>query len=196
MSEQKADQELEAIQQIIKALEGLDDTARSRVISYVFQRLGLGMPAQTIATPTVFQSPGGTMLPLQGAPAGTSHITDIRSLKESKAPKSDGEMAALVAYYLKHHAPPEERKDSIQREDIEKYFTQANFPLPKRPEFTLPNAKNAGYFDVAEKGFYKLNPVGHNLIAHGLSEPRTSGSRSKNGAKKKSNSKKTVRKTK
>jgi hypothetical protein len=105
-------------------------------------------------------------------------------------------MAALVAYYLKHHAPPEERKDVIQREDIEKYFVQADFPLPKRPDFTLPNAKNAGYFDAAERGSYKLNPVGHNLIAHGLAETKPSGSRSKSGPGKKHNSKKSVRKSK
>ena len=77
-------------------------------------------------------------------------------------------MAALVAYYLKNHAPLGERKDSIATADIEKYFVQAGYPLPKSPRFTLSNAKNAGYFDPAERGFFKLNPVGHNLIAHGL----------------------------
>ena len=195
MSDQK-DVELEAIEQIIKALSGLDDAARSRVIAYVFQRLGLAMPTQMSVAPSTPQPPLGVASPPQATVSHPGHITDIRTLKESKAPKSDTEMAALVAYYLKHHAPPEERKDVIQREDIEKYFVQADFPLPKRSEFTLPNAKNAGYFDPAEKGSYKLNPVGHNLIAHGLSESRASGSRSKNGTKKKNNSKKSVRKSK
>ena len=95
-------------------------------------------------------------------------VHDIRSLRTAKNPKSDNEMAALVAYYLKHLAPPEERKESIATADIEKYFVQANYPLPKQPRLTLANAKNAGYFDPAERGFFKLNPVGHNLVAHGL----------------------------
>jgi hypothetical protein len=192
MSEQK-DLELEAIDQVIKALSGLDDAARSRVIAYVFQRLGLAMPTQMAISPTALQPPLNTA-PLLTPVAATGAITDIRTLKDSKAPKSDTEMAALVAYYLKHHAPPDERRDTIQRADIEKYFNQANYPLPNRPEFTLPNAKNAGYFDAAEKGFYKLNPVGHNLIAHGLSEGKSKSHRSKNSGKKKANVKKAIRK--
>ena len=192
MSEQK-DLELEAIDQVLKALSGLDEAARSRVVTYVFQRIGLAMPAQTAIPSNASPPPLNPPMP---PAAGTSatQITDIRTLKESKAPKTDTEMAALVAYYLKHHAPPDERKDAIQREDIEKYFTQADYPLPKKPEFTLPNAKNAGYFDAAGRDLYKLNPVGHNLIAHGLSEGKTNAQRSKGGRKKKANPRKIIRK--
>ncbi|MGK2932078.1 MAG: hypothetical protein ACSLFD_04830, partial [Solirubrobacterales bacterium] len=34
---------------------------------------------------------------------------------------------------------------------------------------TLPNATQAGYFDATgETGKYRLNPVGYNLVVHGL----------------------------
>jgi Transmembrane secretion effector len=33
---------------------------------------------------------------------------------------------------------------------------------------TLTNAKNAGYLNALERGRFKLNPVGHNLVAHKL----------------------------
>jgi hypothetical protein len=41
MAERIDDQELQAIQQVIAALSELDAGARTRVIDYVFQRLGL-----------------------------------------------------------------------------------------------------------------------------------------------------------
>jgi hypothetical protein len=41
MAERIDDQELQAIQQVIAALSELDSGARTRVIDYVFQRLGL-----------------------------------------------------------------------------------------------------------------------------------------------------------
>ena len=34
---------------------------------------------------------------------------------------------------------------------------------------TLTNAKGAGYFDSAGSGLFSLNPVGHNLVVHGMS---------------------------
>jgi hypothetical protein len=77
-------------------------------------------------------------------------------------------MAALVAYYLSEAAPPEERKSEVTTEDLEKYFKQAGHPLPGALQFTLKNAAAAGYFDPLGSGRYKLNPVGHNLVAHTL----------------------------
>jgi hypothetical protein len=166
MPEQNPDPELKAIEQVMQALGSLNQDARERVVNYVFQRLGLAAPAtpaqvqqETLAVPIV---------PTPPAPVAHGGVHDIRSFRASKNPKSDNEMAALVAYYLKHLAPAEERNDAISTADIEKYFVQANYPLPKQPRNTLTNAKNAGYFDSAERGFFKLNPVGHNLVAHGL----------------------------
>jgi hypothetical protein len=80
-------------------------------------------------------------------------------------------MAALVAYYLSEMAPEGERKDAINASDLERYFKQAGFKLPKAISQALPNAAAAGYFDSTGNGLYRLNPVGYNLVVHGL--PRT-----------------------
>ncbi len=161
MSDQNPDLELNAIQAMLSALEPLDDEARQRVMSYVLQRMKL--PASTgnlnnIAT-DVSLIPNTQVI---------SAITDIRNLKTQKNPRSANEMAALVAYYLAELAPVEERKASIDKSDIEKYFKQAVFTLPKVAKQTLVNASAAGYIDSIGDGKYKLNPVGYNLVVHGL----------------------------
>jgi hypothetical protein len=174
MSEQNTDPELQAMQQVIKALESLDSDARTRVLTYVFQRLHLSLANHNpLTTSPEMSSP--SMLPISDIPQAAAGVTvaDIRSLKEAKQPKSDNQMATLVAYYLKEVAPVNDRKEVISQEDIEKYFKQAGFPLPNRLSMTLVNCKNAGYFDSAGVGLYKLNPVGHNLVAHGM--PSSSG---------------------
>jgi hypothetical protein len=196
MSTSNNDIELEAIQQVLTALEALDAEARERVIDYVFKRLGLkgsrqaSPPAASpLVSPIVADVSSET-----GGDAVQGSVIDIRALKDSKAPKTDNEMAALVAYYLKHHAQGDEKKDAVSTADLEKYFVQAGYPLPKQPRFTLQNAKNAGYFDSAGRGLFKLNPVGHNLVAHGLhagrAESRGKTSRAPNRKPKKQNARK------
>jgi len=84
-------------------------------------------------------------------------------------------MAALVAYYLSEIAPENERKGEINASDLERYFKQARFKLPKAISQALPNAAAAGYFDSTGNGLYRLNPVGYNLVVHGL--PRIDGNK-------------------
>ena len=99
MSEQNIDPELQAMQQVIKALESLDADARTRVITYVFQRLGLSLATPTPIPPPSEVQPPPIMAagPAAPTPMGTV-VADIRSMKEAKQPKSDNQMAALVAY--------------------------------------------------------------------------------------------------
>lgn len=77
-------------------------------------------------------------------------------------------MAALVAFYVSELAPEGERKNTITKAEIERYFKSAQFHLPSDAAFTLVNAKNAGYLDRVGSGQYKLNPVGYNLVAQCL----------------------------
>jgi len=96
-------------------------------------------------------------------------------------------MAALVAYYLSEVTEDEgERKDFVDTMDIEKYFKQAGFRLPKSPAQTLPNAAAAGYFDSSGRGHYRLNAVGYNLVVHGLPRSHTSETAPKRRRKNKS----------
>jgi hypothetical protein len=151
------------------------------VITYVLQRLGLAAAASPTTTGSDQRlSPAAPVsdAPLRGAP-----IADIRSFTEQKKPRTANEMAAVVAYYLSEVAREPERKTEVSAADIEKYFKQAPFRLPAAARMTLTNAKNAGYLDPGtEKGTFKLNPVGHNLVAHAL--PAAGGTKRRTSAKR------------
>ncbi len=152
-----------AIDEIISALEGLPPDARTTAVTAACNHLGIPTGTAPPSTSAQPNTPG-----LQPSPPGPPKLTDIKTLKQERGPRNTGEMACLVAYYLQELARPEERKDTLTTADIEKYFKQANFRLPKVISQVLPNAKASGYFDSAGSGAYKLNPVGYNLVAHAL----------------------------
>jgi len=173
MSE-NVDPEIDAIKVVLEALTPLSEKARVSVLDYVVKRLNVaGLASER-------QAPSQSPLPSPGAGEAVQKAPEkhIKTLRAEKKPRSANEMAALVAYYLGNVAPKDQRKTDVTREDIETYFKIAEFPLPNQPQVTLPNARNAGYFDSAGDGKYKLNAVGYNLVVHSM--PR---GRSKNGAK-------------
>ena len=164
----KADRELDAIGAILGALEGLEGESIQRVLDYVFGRLSIGRSSHP--------SPLSPISVVSTTPTARETVTpgrqpSIRDLKEEKRPSSSNQMAALVAYYLSEMASDAERKDAINASDLEKYFKQAAFKLPKVIPQALPNAAAAGYFDAIGNGLYRLNPVGYNLVVHGLPRP-------------------------
>ncbi|HMK40053.1 MAG TPA: hypothetical protein VK451_00695 [Methyloceanibacter sp.] len=141
-----ADRELDAISSILRALDGLDGESIQRVLDYVFDRLSISGP-RPIKTVTTLATH-----PVTSPDSGQVRKTSIRDLKEAKQPESSNQMAALVAYYLSEIADDSERKAAINTADLEKYFKQANFKLPKSLPQTLSNAAAAGYFDPAGGG--------------------------------------------
>jgi hypothetical protein len=165
-----ADQELYAIGTILSALESLEGASIQRVLDYVFSRLSIPGPPYSKSYPTSV-----TSKPPTNSDIGHSHlkIPSIRDLKEEKQPESSNQMAALVAYYLSEVLAGDVRKEAINTADLEKYFKQAGFKLPKNLSMTLTNATAAGYFDSVGSGLYRLNPVGYNLIVHGLPRPHS-----------------------
>lgn len=166
----KADRELDAIGVILGALEPLDGESIQRVLDYVFGRLSISRPPPYSSA----SSPIMVAATPQGRDAAISvRQVSIRDLKDEKKPASSNQMAALVAYYLSELASDSERKKAINASDLEKYFKQAGFKLPKAISQALPNAASAGYFDAEGGGLYRLNPVGYNLVVHGL--PRVEG---------------------
>jgi hypothetical protein len=168
-SDRNVSDELIAIKAVAEALETLTDAGRRHVIAYVADLLGIaGLPVASPSMPTPVMPPGDPSPPSATAPLAAAQITDVRSLKEQKQPRSANEMAALVAYYVSELLPPDERRSTVSSADIEKFFKQANFRLPSRVTQTLPDAARAGYLDAVERGQYKLNPVGYNLVAHGM----------------------------
>jgi hypothetical protein len=149
-------------------LEPFAADARLRILQYATQHLGISAGEATRLNPSSPENAESLNAGIQSPASPRSKVVDIRTFKDEKQPKTDIQMAAIVAYYLAELVPAEDRKDAITPDDISKYFKQAGHPLPRKPRFTLVNARTAGYFESAGGGAYKLNPVGHNLIAHGL----------------------------
>ena len=162
-----------AIDEIIAALVALDAPARITAIRAACDHLDLTVPGDIEGSRDFAESMGaekvtGSLVvhetPLQP--------TNIRSLKEQKRPASAIEMVCVVAYFLQYQAPTQERKNDINAADVKKYFVQGDFPLPRRSDQLLVDAKAAGYFDSAARGVYRLNAVGYNLVAHTLPRNR------------------------
>jgi hypothetical protein len=157
----------QAIDTIVGALEQLDVPARQTAITAACTHLNIKFTENEPKNTPPEDNPNvhGTKKPI----TTTQLQTDIRALKEEKSPKSAIQMACVVAYYLQELAPENERKEAINTDDLDKYFKQAKFPLPKVISQLLPDAKGAGYFDsTSQKGNYILNAVGYNLVAHNL----------------------------
>jgi len=187
------DKEIEAIKKVLQALEPLDAKTRKNVLDYVLKRLDV-----TLTSPMATASHLATEIPAersaisahtQTPQAGVMHI---KTLKEQKQPSSAIEMAAIVAYYLANVADKEHRKESVNTTDLETWFKIAEFKLPSRIDFTLPNTKKAGYMERIGEGEYKLNAVGYNLVVHSLPK---SGGVSASRPKKKKAAKKSKKKS-
>jgi hypothetical protein len=181
---EEADDDVKAITTLISVLKPLEPQARIHILDFVFKRLGISLPAAepfTPAAPSPLAPPASPPTPpTPPTPAGT--LVDIRGFADEKKPKTVNEKVAVVAYYLAHLAPAAERRDQITADDIQPYFIQAGFALPTSSgSMTLTNAKNAGYLNALERGQYRLNAVGHNLVAHKL--PLADGSKRKNTKK-------------
>jgi hypothetical protein len=161
------DPELKAIKTIMELLNPLDETGRSRVLEYVLKRLDMS----AFQSEPALVSDAGTSRAL---PLVASTIKDIRTLTAEKQPRSANDMVALIAYYLSELAREGEASPTVNVETIRKYFKMAGFPMPRVPKSALSNATAAGYLENVSRGEYRLNPVGYNLVVHGL--PRSSAS--------------------
>jgi hypothetical protein len=99
------------------------------------------------------------------APHRHARPADIKSFVDSKRPKSDVQFAAVVAYYYRFEAPVESRKDSVDAQALQEAARLAGRRRPPKPLATLNNAKNLGYLDSSERGQFRINSVGENLVA-------------------------------
>ncbi|HEV2426422.1 MAG TPA: hypothetical protein VGZ29_16470 [Terriglobia bacterium] len=122
-------------------------------------------PRRTSASTPLSVQPGGSLVPVSSAQKSAGH-TDIRSFFEEKKPSSDIEAAAVASYYYQYLAS--QPRDTIDAVALQEAFRLARRPLPARTIYTLTNARNAGYLDSTGEGEFRLNPVGYNLVEHGL----------------------------
>ena len=109
----------QAIDQIVNALESLDEKARPTAIEAACAHLNLSLrgSAKTTAMHGLAGAATADGVPHANAARGQSDMpshagskTDIRTLKEQKQPNSARQMACVVAYYLQELAPEGERR--------------------------------------------------------------------------------------
>jgi hypothetical protein len=189
MPQSTVDNEFDAAKIIVETLTGLDRSQQERALRFASETLGLKV-AEVVASP-VRQGELAAELLISREPA---RVVDIKQFTDAKAPQSDQQFAAVVAYYYQFEAPPQERHETI---DAELLGEAARLATRRRPSrHALGNAKKAGYLDSAGHGEFRLNTVGENLVAITLpgkstgSGPKGGGRSNRKGAARKGSAKK------
>jgi hypothetical protein len=188
--EQLEIEDFDTAKTVFEKLKDVPAERRKRILNWVAEGLGITLqapspstPAPTF-TPTVLATPAA---PVMHPPAPS--VSDIKTFVATKAPKSDVQFAATVAYYYRFEAPPANRRETIDGNTLQEAARLAGRTRLSNPAQTLRNAKNLGYLDGGSPGEFAINSVGENLVAMtlpGNSEAGIKGKRvktKKNGRK-------------
>jgi hypothetical protein len=174
---QKPADEFDAARTVVGVLKAFKPDEQARIIRWAQEALGI------IGAPGPSQPPA----PLSGAsvPSDGSQNSDIRSFIETKKPSSDVQFAAAVAYFHAFIAPT--KKAEITATDLQEATRLANRDRLHKPIITLHNAAKRGYLDKgSERGAFKINTVGENLVAMSLPTPNGADTTSKKAKARKS----------
>jgi hypothetical protein len=195
MSSEKPSSEkspLGVAQKIVDELQGMTAENQKLALKFATETLGLKFLTAVPLVATPYVQPAQPSPP-QGT-TSASHSPDIKSFTTMKAPKSDQQFAAIVAYFYQFESKMEDRKDAIDAETMKDAARLVGRPQVSQWIMTLNNAKNAGYLDTAGNGKFKLSSVGENLVA--ITLPGNGGPiTSKNNNPKKKVKKKAPKKT-
>lgn len=183
---------LDAAQKIVAELTGMAPEHQALALKFATETLGVPFlaPPQSPANPSALPTHAPTP-----PPSGTAPYADIKAFTALKAPKSDQQFAAVVAYFYQFEAPLDSRKEIIDVQTMKDAARLAGRKQAPQWRFTLQNAKNAGYLNSAGDGKFKLSPVGENLVAITLPGNGTTGTGASKPAKKKPKKKVSRRKT-
>jgi len=161
--------DLEAVRAVVDAIKDFKSDEQQRIFRWVAEKLGLPQPfASSVHSgpPQAGASLGVTPPAAPMSPPPSAATKDIKIFVAEKDPKKDVHIAAVVAYYYRFEAPPDERKDAINKEDLQEAMRLAGKPRFSRPLQTLSNAHTLGLLDRgSEKATFTLNSVGENLVA-------------------------------
>ena len=163
MAEQLEIEDFDTAKAIFEKLKDIPAERRRRILSWVAEGLGIVLQATAMSTtPHAPLSPATPALPVQPPQASG---TDIKTFVATKAPKSDVQFAATVAYYYRFEAPPASRRDTIDGDALQEAARLAGRARLSNPRVTLNNAKSLGYLDGTSPGEFGINSVGENLVA-------------------------------
>lgn len=184
--------DLEAVRKIIEVLGEFETEEQQRIVRWSLEKLELTL--HKAPAPAVVDQVGGAVDPSTGSAA--NQPVDIKTFYLRKNPSSDNQFATFVAYYYAFEAPPEQRKGTIGPSDLTDSCRMVGRARPGDPAKTLRNATAMGYLDNLERGAFKINTVGENLVAMTLpAGANDSLARPTRSPRKKKTVKKVVKKT-
>jgi hypothetical protein len=168
MPEATPTSDFDAAKKIVDELKDLSKERQERVLRWVSESIGIVVFSGG-ATPLSGAGAVGAAMPIGETNSSSSGVAlggrDIRSFVAQKAPTSDNQFAAVVAYYYRFEAPPTQRKNTIGGADLQEAARLAGRKRLSNPRQTLKHAKNMGYLDNVDRGAFSINTVGENLVA-------------------------------
>jgi hypothetical protein len=186
MSVSKPD-DLEAVRTVVDAVKEFPVEDQQRIFRWAAEKLGLTMASAPAHTPPPVSPDAHPHAPAAPSPSG-GMATDIKTFMLEKKPRNAVQYAAAVAYYYRFEAPPAEKKQVIDKDDLQQATRKSGRDRFENPLQTLNNAHTLGLLDRGpEKGTFVVNSVGENLVAMTLPDGTP---------QKKSVSKKAIKKTK
>jgi hypothetical protein len=157
--------DFEIANSISSLLKDVVKERQQRILRWVAESVGVLLASSPPTLPPSSDPSRYASAPVSG------RSLDIKSFVAAKNPRSDMQFAAVVAYYYRFEAPPDESLESISPEVLQNAARLANRHRLSRPRQTLLNAKAQGYLDLVERGQYRINSVGENLVAMTLPGP-------------------------
>jgi hypothetical protein len=155
--------DLEAVRLVVEAVKDFKLDEQQRIFRWAAEKLGMSSPATSGYAPP--PAPGNPPTPPTVSTVLAAAV-DIKTFMAEKKPRNDVQYAAAVAYYYRFEAAPAERKEAIDRDDLQEATRKSGRERFANPFQTLANAHNLGLLDRgAEKGTFVINSVGENLVA-------------------------------
>jgi len=154
--------EFQALQAIIAALRDLDQEARNRILDSAATFLGI-TPAHA-RNPRILStsSSAGTSLasPSSRAPFSEDTTMSAKDFLMEKAPKTDVERIACLAYYLTHYRATPHFKTL----EISMLNTEAAQPKFSNTAYSTNNAVKLNYIVPSTKGHRQLSALGERFV--------------------------------
>jgi hypothetical protein len=156
--------DFDAAKGVFEKLKGIPLERQEKILRWVCEELGIALPTKYIdrtPEPPPASPPGPTHPSLS---ASEQLPTDIKTFVAAKKPRSDVQYTAVAAYYYRFAAPKDQRRDTIDAKTLQDSTRLAGRAVLHSPKDTLNNAVAGGYLDRAERGEFRINTVGENLV--------------------------------
>jgi hypothetical protein len=176
--------EFDVAKAIVDHLQGVQKEQQQKVLRWVIEHLGLDLRVAASADQRMVETSAvASGAAISKGATDQQRSVDIKTFVDSKRPKNDVQLAAVVAYY--HHFEASNRKDHIDAKLLKDSMRHiGRLRTSGWALKTLNNAKTLGYVDSPERGQFQINSVGENLVVMTLPGAGALKDRKKSRSKK------------